>query len=154
MIPTMGANFGDLNNDGFPDFYLGTGAPSYGLLVPNRMFLNQIGRVRFLQRDYAAAVEELQQVLAIDPEDLMAHYTLMLAYRGVGDMEQSEHHQKLSLRFKADEASQILTGEYKQRNPEDNNESQAIHEHASVDLDALPPETAGASAPVAAGGAP
>ena len=26
----MGANFGDLDNDGFLDFYLGTGAPSFG----------------------------------------------------------------------------------------------------------------------------
>ena len=43
-IPTMGANFGDLNNDGYLDFYLGTGAPSYGMLVPNRMFLNQGGK--------------------------------------------------------------------------------------------------------------
>ena len=43
-IPVMGANFGDLNNDGFLDFYLGTGAPSYGMLVPNRMFLNRSGQ--------------------------------------------------------------------------------------------------------------
>ncbi len=44
FIPAMGANYGDLNNDGFLDFYLGTGAPSYGMLVPNRMFLNQGGQ--------------------------------------------------------------------------------------------------------------
>jgi hypothetical protein len=44
MIPTMGANFGDLDNDGYPDLYLGTGAPSYGMLVPNRMFLNREGK--------------------------------------------------------------------------------------------------------------
>ncbi|MBZ0114281.1 MAG: CRTAC1 family protein [Thermoanaerobaculia bacterium] len=36
----MGANFGDLDNDGWPDFYLGTGAPSFDVLLPNRMFLN------------------------------------------------------------------------------------------------------------------
>lgn len=39
----MGANFGDLDNDGFPDFYLGTGAPRYEVLTPNRMFHNLRG---------------------------------------------------------------------------------------------------------------
>jgi hypothetical protein len=41
VVPTMGANFGDLDNDGFPDFYLGTGAPSYAALMPNVMFRNR-----------------------------------------------------------------------------------------------------------------
>jgi len=40
----MGANFGDLDNDGFPDFYLGTGYTSFEGLMPNLMFHNQRGR--------------------------------------------------------------------------------------------------------------
>jgi hypothetical protein len=40
----MGLNFGDLDNDGWLDFYAGTGAPDLGLLVPNRMFRNDGGR--------------------------------------------------------------------------------------------------------------
>ena len=40
----MGSNFGDLDNDGWLDFYLGTGAPDYSVLVPNRMFKNVAGR--------------------------------------------------------------------------------------------------------------
>jgi len=41
---TMGSNFGDLDNDGWLDFLLGTGAPSLTHLFPNRMFRNNAGK--------------------------------------------------------------------------------------------------------------
>ena len=50
----------------------------------DRVVRNQIGRLLFLKRQYREAIGELQQVLAIDPEDLQAHYNLMLCYQGVG----------------------------------------------------------------------
>ena len=40
----MGANFGDLNSDGFLDFYLGTGDVNYSEVLPNVMFLNREGK--------------------------------------------------------------------------------------------------------------
>jgi hypothetical protein len=40
----MGANYGDIDNDGFPDVYLGTGAPDYEALMPNVMYRNDDGR--------------------------------------------------------------------------------------------------------------
>jgi len=40
----MGANFGDLDNDGYPDFYLGTGYPMFEGLIPNVMYHNRAGR--------------------------------------------------------------------------------------------------------------
>ena len=43
VVPTMGSSFGDLDADGFPDLYLGTGAPDFRALVPNRMFWNGPG---------------------------------------------------------------------------------------------------------------
>jgi hypothetical protein len=36
----MGLNFGDLDSDGFLDFYVGTGNPDLSTVVPNRMFRN------------------------------------------------------------------------------------------------------------------
>jgi tetratricopeptide (TPR) repeat protein len=103
----------------------------------DRVALNNLGRVLFLQRKYADAVKVLQQVLAVDPEDLQAHYNLMLCYNGLGDEKMSKEHQLRYLRFKADEASQTITGPYRQLNPEDNNERQNIHEHVSVPLPIL-----------------
>src|SRR5882724_5862235 len=51
----------------------------------DRVALNDLGRILFLKRKYADAVKVLQAVLAIDPEDLQAHYNLMLCYNGLGD---------------------------------------------------------------------
>jgi hypothetical protein len=103
----------------------------------DRVALNNLGRVLFLERKYSDAVKTLQQVLAVDPEDLQAHYNLMLCYNGLGDEKMSKEHQARYLRFKADESSQAITGPYRQLNPEDNNERQNIHEHVSVPLPIL-----------------
>jgi tetratricopeptide (TPR) repeat protein len=100
----------------------------------DRVALNDLGRILFLQRKYADAVNLLRSVLSVDPEDLQAHYNLMLCYNGLGDEKQAHEHEVRYLRFKADEAAQAITGPYRQLNPEDNNERQAIHEHVSVPL--------------------
>jgi hypothetical protein len=42
MLP-MGANFGDLDNDGWLDFYVTTGTPDLDMQDPNRMFRNDGG---------------------------------------------------------------------------------------------------------------
>ena len=43
VYAVMGCNFADFDNDGWLDFYMGTGAPSVATLVPNRMFKNASG---------------------------------------------------------------------------------------------------------------
>ena len=43
-ILVMGSNFGDLDNDGWLDVYLGTGDVPYEALLPNRMFRNEGGK--------------------------------------------------------------------------------------------------------------
>jgi len=100
----------------------------------DRVALNDLGRVLFLQRKYDDAVKILQSVLEIDPEDLQAHYNLMLCYNGLGNQKLANEHQARYMRFKADESSQAITGPYRQLHPEDNNERQSVHEHVSVPL--------------------
>jgi len=100
----------------------------------DRVALNDLGRVLFLERKYDAAVKVLESVLTIDPEDLQAHYNLMLCYNGLGNEKLAKEHQARYMRFKADESSQAITGPYRQLHPEDNNERQSVHEHFSVPL--------------------
>lgn len=57
---TMGSNFGDFDNDGFLDMYLGTGAPSLSTLVPNRMFRNLDGK-RFVEITSSSGTGNLQK---------------------------------------------------------------------------------------------
>jgi len=97
----------------------------------DRVVRNELGRVLFLERKFPDAVAEFEKTLAIDPEDLQAHYNLMLCYQGLGNEWQAQEHRKLYMRFKADEASQAITGAYRQAHPEDNNERQTIHEHGN-----------------------
>jgi hypothetical protein len=44
LLLGMGSNFGDFDNDGWLDFYVGTGDPDLGSLMPNRAFRNAEGR--------------------------------------------------------------------------------------------------------------
>ena len=40
----MGANFGDIDNDGFLDIYLGMGSPSFATLLPHTLLRNDAGK--------------------------------------------------------------------------------------------------------------
>lgn len=65
----MGSNFGDINNDGFLDFYLGTGNPDSKSIIPNRFYLNDQGasfkdvtastRLGHLQKGHGVAFADL-----------------------------------------------------------------------------------------------
>ena len=98
----------------------------------DRVVLDQIGRIQFLQRRFADAIATFQQVLLVDPEDLQAHYNLMLCHQGAGNSTLAAREQALYARFKADEAAQAITGPYRLKSPEDNNERQQIHEHRQL----------------------
>ena len=65
----MGANFGDLDNDGFLDFYLGTGDPHYASLAPNIMYRNHLGQ-RFDDVTMSGGFGHLQKGHAVVFADL------------------------------------------------------------------------------------
>jgi hypothetical protein len=66
VLLVMGANYGDFDSDGWLDLYLGTGAPSFRALTPNRMFrgtpegrfedLTAASRTGHLQKGHGVAV--------------------------------------------------------------------------------------------------
>ncbi|MEM7154569.1 MAG: FG-GAP-like repeat-containing protein [Myxococcota bacterium] len=65
----MGANYGDIDSDGFPDIYLGTGSPPFEILVPNVMYRNDGGK-RFENVTSAVNMGHLQKGHAVAFGDL------------------------------------------------------------------------------------
>ena len=65
----MGSNFGDLDNDGYLDFYLGTGYPDYKNLMPSVMYRNRRG-MSFVDVTYAGGFGHLQKGHAVVFADL------------------------------------------------------------------------------------
>lgn len=60
VVYSMGANFGDIDNDGYPDMYFGTGNPDFKSLVPNKLFKNIDGK-RFADVTTSSRTGNLQK---------------------------------------------------------------------------------------------
>jgi tetratricopeptide (TPR) repeat protein len=102
--------------------------------------LNSMGHALFLKREFTQAIEAFEATLRVDPENLMAHYNLMLCYQGAGDRDAARRHQAFYRRFKADESSQAITGAARRKYPHLNLERQAIREHYQMEMDGMSPE--------------
>jgi tetratricopeptide (TPR) repeat protein len=107
----------------------------------DRVVLNEIGGIQFRQRRFDEAVRTSEEVLQIDPEDMQAHYNLMLSHQGAGRSDDAARERALYERFKADESAQVITGDFRRASPEDNNERQSIHEHRSAAVAVAPEGT-------------
>lgn len=56
----MGSNFGDVDNDGYPDIYFGTGEPTYAALLPNVLLHNKGGK-KFVDITASSGTGELHK---------------------------------------------------------------------------------------------
>lgn len=65
----MGANFGDVDNDGFLDIYLGMGTPSFGSIAPHVLLRNDGGR-RFVDITASSGTGEIHKGHGIAFADL------------------------------------------------------------------------------------
>jgi hypothetical protein len=69
VLYSMGSNFGDLDNDGWLDFYVGTGAPDLRSIIPNRMFRSVEGK-RFEEVTFEGGFGHIQKGHALAFADL------------------------------------------------------------------------------------
>jgi tetratricopeptide (TPR) repeat protein len=80
----------------------------------DRITLQQLGELAKIKNDYRAAMGYFGQILAIDPEDVGAHYNMMLMYRKSGDQAAAEREQKIFLDLKDDPRTTALAADFLQ----------------------------------------
>jgi Flp pilus assembly protein TadD len=95
----------------------------------DRNVLNQTARVLYLQARYAEALPFIDRVLAIDGEDLAAHYNAMLCLKALGRSAEAEAEEAWYRYHKDDESSRAVTADYRRAHPYDNRESLPVHVH-------------------------
>ncbi|MEZ5425357.1 MAG: multiheme c-type cytochrome [Pyrinomonadaceae bacterium] len=105
----------------------------------DRMTLQQLGELAKIkseavppeQRDEQLKVAQgyYEQILAIDPEDLGAHYNLMLLYQKLGFRDKAREEAKIFQDLKDDPRTTPLASSFLQQNPYIGNESLPFHTH-------------------------
>jgi hypothetical protein len=105
----------------------------------DRVAWNNLGLVYWLAGKFPEAIAAYGKTLAIDPEDLNAHYNLMRVYRATGDRKNAEIHDAAYRKFKDDESIRAIPGQFRLDHPWDNRESLPIHVHAEAAPPPAPP---------------
>jgi tetratricopeptide (TPR) repeat protein len=93
----------------------------------DRISLQQLGELCKIKRDYKGALECYDKILQIDPEDLGAHYNLMLVYRKLGRAEDAKLEAKIFADLKDDPGALSLANQFLRKHPEMSNESVYWH---------------------------
>jgi hypothetical protein len=95
----------------------------------DRVAWNNLGLVEWLAGRFPDAIAAYGKTLAIDPEDLNAHYNLMRVYRAMGDRKNADLHDAAYRKYKDDESIRAIAGDFRRDHPWDNRESLPIHVH-------------------------
>jgi hypothetical protein len=103
----------------------------------DRISLQQLGELCKIKRDYQGALDCYERILQIDPEDLGAHYNLMLIYRKLGRNDEAKRESKIFADLKDDPSALPLANQFLRKHPEMSNESVYWHIH---DLSRTPGE--------------
>ena len=101
----------------------------YEAYPADRVLLLGIARVHYLDGSYEEALEWLDRVLTIDPEDVGALYNRMLTLGALGLTEEFAVTQARYEYHKDDETALAVTAPYKRWHPMANREAQPIHVH-------------------------
>jgi tetratricopeptide (TPR) repeat protein len=95
----------------------------------DRVSLQQLGELCKIRRDFDGALECYEKILLIDPEDLGAHYNLMLVYRKLGRHDDAKREAKIFADLKDDPNALSIANQFLRRHPEMSNESVYWHVH-------------------------
>jgi tetratricopeptide (TPR) repeat protein len=105
----------------------------------DRLTLQQLGELAKIKSDVVAKSERInqlkiaqnyyQQIMAIDPEDVGAHYNLMIIYQKLGMREEARKEAKIFQDLKEDPAQTPLASNFLQTNWNVGNESLPYHTH-------------------------
>ena len=104
----------------------------------DRVAWNNLGLVYWLDGKFPEAVAAYGRTLAIDPEDVNAHYNLMRVYRALGDRKNADKEDAAYRKYKDDESIRAIMGPYRLDHAWANRESLPIHVH----VEAVPPRAA------------
>ena len=95
----------------------------------DRVAWNNLGGVLWLGGRFPEAAQAYGKTLAIDPEDLTAHYNLMRVYRALGNRQLAAVHAAAYRKFKEDETGRAVAADLRRQDVWANRESLPIHVH-------------------------